>query len=194
MAEELERSDKLDAKRDFAPPPSSAASRPDLDESSTLDQIADLAKTQATDATEAFRQGRLMEDAERDETATSEDKLIALLCYWSQIVMPFVMPVIVLLSESGKRRAFQRHHAVQSLGLTGAVIGLFLLGSMGIIALNIILPPIGFLVGILALCLSPIAYFMVLTAYLFYGWQSNKGKLFSIPVLSQFLRQNGWLS
>lgn len=165
----------------------------DFDEPPTFEHLAEAAKHQATDAADALRQGRLMEDAESDLNATSEDRLIALLCYWSQILMPVVMPVIVLLSESGKRRPFQRHHAAQSLGLTGTFIGLLLATFLGVAVVGAILPPIGFLFGLIALCLSPIAYFMAITAYVFYGWQSNKGKRFSIPILSKFLRRKGWM-
>ena len=43
-----------------------------------------------------------------EEVVGSDDRLIALLCYISQILIPVVMPVIVLLSESSKRRSFQR--------------------------------------------------------------------------------------
>ena len=153
----------------------------------SLEELAEVVKAQASDAAEALRQGKFIESAETDLTANSDDRLIALLCYWTQIVMPLVMPIIVLLSESSKRRPFQRHHAMQSLGLTGAIIGLLVVTSL-------IIPFIGFVVGLLALlCLAPIAYIMIVTAYVFYGWQAHKGKRFSIPILSRFLRNQGWM-
>lgn len=162
------------------------------DDNTAFESIIEAAKPQGMDIQGALSQGRIMEDEETDLTATSDDRLIALLCYWSQLVMPLIMPIIVLLSESGKRRPFQRHHAMQSLGLTGAAIGLAVIATVGIGMLQVI-PILGFVVAMLALCLSPIAYFMLVIAYVIYGWQANKGKRFSIPILSRFLRTQGWL-
>lgn len=159
---------------------------------SAFESVIEAAKPHGLDVSGALNQGRIMEDEETDLTATSDDRLIALLCYWSQLVMPLIMPIIVLLSESGKRRPFQRHHAMQSLGLTGAVISLTIIATVGIGMLQVI-PILGFVVAMLALCLSPIAYFMLVIAYVIYGWQANKGKRFSIPFLSRFLRNQGWL-
>lgn len=156
---------------------------------SAFESMADSARTHAADV---FRRGTMMEDAHTDGEASGDDRLIALLCYWSQIVMPLVMPVIVLLSESGKRRPFQRHHAMQSLGLVGAFIALAVAVVIGAGVLQVV-PVVGFLVGVAAICLSPIAYFMGVIALLMYGWQAHKGKRFAIPGLTGFLREQGWL-
>lgn len=192
MSDELQKSEDAKRRREYAPDLDEQRS-PDFEETSTFEHLAQSAKEQASDAAEALRQGGLMEDAQADLTATSEDRLIALLCYWSQILLPAVLPVIVLLSESGKRRPFQRHHAAQSLALTAACMGLIVAVFFVTAMVGAILPPVGFLLGLAAFCLSPIAYFMAITAYVFYGWQSNKGKRFSIPILSNFLRQKGWM-
>lgn len=81
---------------------------------------------------------------------------------------------------------------MQSLALTGAAFGLLVITMIGIGMLQVI-PILGFVVAMLALCLSPIAYFMLVIAYIIYGWQAHKGKRFSIPLLSRFLRSQGWL-
>ena len=68
-----------------------------------------------SEAADAFRRGEIMQNSEIDVLADSDDRLIALLSYATQIVIPVIMPIIVLLSESSKKRPFQRYHAVQSL-------------------------------------------------------------------------------
>lgn len=200
LTEEMQKSDAENRTSKLAPhasppePPTALSvnlSR-EAEESLAFEQVLDAPQARATDEHEKGRYVHIMEDTEADLSATSDDRLIALLCYWSQLVMPIVMPLIVLLSESGKRRHFQRHHAIQSLSLTGAIIGLSIVVTMGIGMLQII-PIFGFVIAMIALCLSPIAYFMIVIAYVFYGWQANKGKRFSIPLLSRFLRSQGWL-
>jgi uncharacterized membrane protein len=102
------------------------------------------------------------------------------------------MPVIVLLSESSKKRPFQRYHAVQSLALAllfGAVMVTLGVGSM----IAWIVPLIGWLVGILMACLIPIIWSMGVIAMLYYGYQAYQGKRFAIPGLTSFLRDQGWL-
>ncbi len=42
---------------------------------------------------------------------TDNDKLMALLAY----ALPFIVSIVILLTESGKTRPFQRYHAVSSL-------------------------------------------------------------------------------
>ena len=156
-------------------------------------RMADAAREQATQAAEAFRKGEFMHDASLDAEASADDRLIALLSYATQVVIPLVMPVIVLLSESSKKRPFQRYHAVQSLalallfGLIAITVGI---GSM--IAWAV--PLIGWLVGILMMCLMPIGWAMAVVALLYYGYQAYQGKRFAIPGLTSFLRDQGWLT
>ena len=133
-----------------------------------------------------------MHNAITDAEANADDRLIALLSYVTQIVIPLVMPVIVLLSESSKLRPFQRYHAVQSLALTCLFIAVSVAVGIGTAILQVI-PVVGFLVGFLVLCLSPIAYFMAVIALLYYGYQAYQGKRFAIPGLTGFLRDQGWI-
>jgi uncharacterized membrane protein len=157
-----------------------------------VERIADSAREQATHAAEAFRKGEFLHDANVDISASPDDRLIALLSYATQIMVPLVMPVIVLLSESSKKRPFQRYHAVQSLalalffGLAGVLIGIASLVVM-------VVPLVGWLVGVLLMCLIPIGWAMAVIAMLYYGYQAYQGKRFAIPGLTSFLRDQGWL-
>lgn len=160
---------------------------------SAVERAAGAAREQATVAAEAFRRGEFMHDATVDPDANRDDRLIALLSYITQIIVPAVMPVIVLLSASSKHRPFQRYHAVQSLAL---MVLLVIFGVAALIGVSIIsvVPVIGQLVALLAFCLSPIVYLMAVIAFLYYGYQSYQGKRFSIPGLTSILRDQGWIS
>ena len=133
------------------------------DTGTAAERFVGVAREQATQAADALRKGEFMRDTIVDEEASSDDRLIALLCYITQILIPVVMPVIVLLSESSKRRSFQRYHAVQSLALSVLfmAIGAAVIFGTGFLT---ILPIIGWIfsvVGFLLLCLAPIAVIMV---------------------------------
>jgi hypothetical protein len=100
-------------------------------EQTPVERIASSAYAQAGEAADAFRRGELMQHAEVDQLADSDDRLIALLSYVTQLLLPVIMPIIVLLSESSKKRPFQRYHAVQSLALTLVFWGIFLMATSG---------------------------------------------------------------
>ena len=150
------------------------------------------AAERATAAADALRRGEFMRDAAVDPEADSDDRLIALLCYVTQMVIPLVMPVLVLLSESSKKRPFQRFHAVQSLALVSLFVLVSLLVTIGTAIISII-PVVGWLIGLTVLCLSPIAVLMGYFAVGYYGFQSYLGKRFGIPGLTSFLKDQGWL-
>ena len=124
--------------------------------------------------------------------ADHDDRLIALLCYVTQVLIPLVMPVIVLLSASSKKRPFQRFHAVQSLALSLTFILFGLLMGIGstIIAL---VPVIGWLVVSVVFCLSPLLALMGFLALAYYGYQAYQGKRFAIPGLTSFLQDQNWI-
>ena len=162
------------------------------DAPSPAERAAFNAREQATVAADALRRGEFMRDAAVDPEADSDDKLIALLCYVTQMVIPLVMPVLVLMSESSKKRPFQRFHAVQSLALVSLFVLLSLLITVGTAIISII-PVVGWLIGLAVLCLSPIAVLMGYFAVGYYGFQSYQGKRFGIPGLTTFLKDQGWL-
>lgn len=161
----------------------------------TAERFVGVAREQATQAADALRKGEFMRDSILDEEASSDDRLIALLSYVTQILIPIVMPVIVLLSESSKQRPFQRYHAVQSLALAIVFMALGAAVTFGTAFLTVV-PIIGWIfsiMGVLLLCLAPIGVIMVWMALGFYGYQAYQGKRFAIPGLTSFLRDQGWL-
>lgn len=157
-----------------------------------IGRMADSAREQAGVAADAFRRGEFMHDATVDVEANQDDKLIALLSYVTQIIIPLIMPIIVLLSESSKKRPFQRYHAVQSLALMLLFIAIAAAATIGTGIIQVI-PLIGQLVALLMLCLMPVAWFMAVIALLYYGYQAFQGKRFSIPGLTSMLRDQGWI-
>jgi uncharacterized membrane protein len=151
-------------------------------------RMADAAGRQMNEAADALRRGELMRDAVVDPAADSDDKLVAMLSY----VVPVLLPAIVLLSESSKKRPFQRYHAVQSLGLAAflTVIG-FAVAIVSSILMAI--PVVGFLVGVAMFCLTPIAFLAATIAFFYYGYQAYQGRRFTIPAVTSFLANQGWI-
>jgi len=154
--------------------------------------IFEKAASTAGTAADSLRRGELMGDAAVDPEASSDDRLIALLSYASQIFIPLIMPLIVLISESSKKRPFQRYHAVQSLALSLAFMAIFAAAGVGAAIVSFV-PIIGWLVGIAIFCLTPIAYMMAVVAMIYYGYQAYQGKRFAIPGLTTFLKDQGWI-
>jgi uncharacterized membrane protein len=159
---------------------------------SPAERMASSARMQAGAAAGAFRRGELMGEVAIDESANGDDRLIALLSYATQILIPFVMPALVLLSESSKKRPYQRFHAVQSLALVSVLIVLAIFVAVSTAVISIV-PVIGWLAAILVGCLSPIAVLMAWFALVYYGYQAYQGKRFAIPGLTSFLRDQGWV-
>jgi len=161
-------------------------------EPSPAEQFADSARTQAGEAADALRRGELMHSAAIDIGADGDDRLIALLCYVTQVLIPLVMPVLVLLSASSKKRPFQRFHAVQSLALSLTFILFGLLMGVGSLLFTLV-PIIGWLVVSVVFCLSPLLALMGFMALAYYGYQAYQGKRFSIPGLTSFLQDQNWI-
>ncbi|MBL8055161.1 MAG: DUF4870 domain-containing protein [Anaerolineales bacterium] len=101
---------------------------------------------------------------------TSDDKLWALLAY----VLSPIVPVILLIWEEKKNRPFIRSHNVQALvlGLAAAVIS----SVVGGVTLGI-----GCCIGIL-----PWIY------QIYCGVQAYGGKSVTIPVITDFVKNQGW--
>jgi len=161
-------------------------------EPSPAEQFADSARTQAGEAADALRRGELMHSAAIDIGADGDDRLIALLCYVTQVLIPLVMPVLVLLSASSKKRPFQRFHAVQSLALSLTFILFGLLMGVGSLLFTLV-PIIGWLVVSVVFCLSPLLALMGFMALAYYGYQAYQGKRFAIPGLTSFLQDQNWI-
>jgi uncharacterized membrane protein len=165
---------------------------PPVFEPTAAEKIAGGAYQHSAEAADALRRGELVQASSIDPDASSDDRLIALLSYVTQIIIPVIMPVIVLLSESSNKRPFQRYHAVQSLAFAVVFWSLMVMVGVGTAVLQII-PLVGVLVGIMTFCLTPIAWFASTLLLLYYGLQAYKGRRFAIPGLSSFLQDQGWL-
>ena len=99
---------------------------------------------------------------------TPDDKLWAALAY---VFTPLV-PIIILLLEDKKKRPFIQAHNVQAL-----VFG---------IAWNVIVVPI---LGTVTLGCG----FILVLFPLYYGYQAYQGKQITIPVITNFVKNQGWV-
>nr|MBP6440007.1 hypothetical protein [Caldilineaceae bacterium] len=100
-------------------------------EPTAAEKIAGGAYQHSAEAADALRRGELMQYSSIDPEANSDDRLIALLSYVTQIIIPVIMPLIVLLSESSNKRPFQRYHAVQSLAFAAVFWSLMVMVGVG---------------------------------------------------------------
>ena len=103
-----------------------------------------------------------------DPSVTSDDKLWAALAY---LFSPFV-PIIILLLDDKKERPFIKAHNAQSL-----VFGIVFWGITSVLSFVII-----------GLCLVPIG----LLLEIFWAYQAYQGKMINIPVVSDFVKNQGW--
>ena len=102
------------------------------------------------------------------EEITSDDKLWAALAY---IFSP-VIPIIILLLEDKKNRPFLKEHNMQALVL-GVVLWIIN------VALSFVI--IGICTGLLTFALM-----------IFYGYKAYQGETIEIPVVTNFVKNQGW--
>jgi uncharacterized protein len=98
--------------------------------------------------------------------ATSDDRLWAALAY---VFAPLV-PIIIMLMEDKKNRPFIRAHNAQAL-------------VMGVVM--VVLVPI--IAGVTLGCGSVVWFIM-----LFWAYKAYKGEMVTIPVVTDFVRNQGW--
>lgn len=105
---------------------------------------------------------------------SSDDRLWAALAY---LFSPF-SPIIILLLDDRKDRPFIREHNVQALAYG---IFLYMLWSMiGVLTL-----------GIIGLCLIPVG--LAASIYLlFLAYKAFQGESIVIPVITDFVKNQGW--
>jgi uncharacterized membrane protein len=113
---------------------------------------------------------------------TDNDKLMALLAY----IFAVIVPVIILLAEDMKDRPFQRYHAIQSLGLSAVSLVYEIVACVVFTLLTAVTG------GILGICLWFLFLLPVVPAII-YAIQAYQGKWLEIPVLTDFMKQQGWL-
>jgi len=124
----------------------------------------------------------MAEEKAPPEEITENDKLMAAISY----VFVVIVSLIILLSENLKDRPYQRYHAITSLALAvvyiiyEAVISLFYCGATVITG------------GILGLCLW-IVFFVPFIPALYYAYLAYQGQYFEIPVLTDFIKNQGWV-
>ena len=101
---------------------------------------------------------------------TSDDKL------WSALGYPIpLISIIVLLMEEKKNRPFIKFHAVQSL------------------IFNVVLYILIFLVSAVTLGFGAICAPLLWLVVLWPAWDSYQGKYTEIPVLTNFMKGQGWV-
>ena len=99
---------------------------------------------------------------------TSDDKLWAALAY---VFTPLV-PIILLLMEDKKNRAFIRAHNAQAL-------------AWGVVFYVVVTITSFFIVG---LCILPLGFLL----QLYWAYKAYQGELVNIPVITDFCKKQGW--
>jgi uncharacterized membrane protein len=97
---------------------------------------------------------------------SDDDKLWMLLAY---IFSPLV-PIILMLMEDKKNRPFIRAHNAQAL-------------VWGVLA---------FIASVLTSFLCGILGLIMWIAAIYWGWQAYQGQMVTIPVITDFVKQQGW--
>jgi uncharacterized membrane protein len=120
------------------------------------------------------------EDPHGSQELTDDDRRKSLLCY----LAPVPIAPIVLLSESGGTRVFQRYHAIQSLGL-GAV-WLCLLAFLACVA-----EAMTSITGIGGLYVLPV--YGLPWVLLYFAIKAYQGEYTRIPLVTDFMIRQGWI-
>jgi uncharacterized membrane protein len=119
---------------------------------------------------------------------TDNDKLIAALSY---IFWPAA--VFVLISESNKKRPYQRYHAVQSLGFVAAAVVVYMVFGCLYLMITVIASAIADALGTLIACLAIPIWFIPLALALWFAYRAYQGEQFEIPFVTAFMKGQGWL-
>jgi len=117
---------------------------------------------------------------------TDNDRLMAALAYASQVVVPVLVPAVMLLAEESKERAFQKYHAIQSLGFLVAAIIYQVLAAIVYCGLAAVTG------GCLA-CVLWVIFLVPVAPAFYYAYQAYQGYYFKIPFLTDFLVNSKWL-
>jgi uncharacterized membrane protein len=101
---------------------------------------------------------------------TDNDKLMAALSYPIPIVA-----IVILVSETNKVRPFQKFHAVQAL------------------AFWVVLIVVGIVLSIVTLGIGSLCFPVLWLVSLWPAYQSYQGQYMEIPVITDFIRNQGWV-
>ncbi len=105
------------------------------------------------------------------EGATSDDRMWGLLAY---LLTP-VIPIVILLMEDKKSRPFLKAHNMQALIL--GVAEYIVVAILSAISLGL---------------LGCVAFVAIVVINVLYAVKANRGEIFEIPVITNFVRQQGW--
>lgn len=158
-----------------------APEQPKAEVGEKAQEVAAAAAAKAQEVVKGIAKGTWV-----DTEANENDRLMAALAYASQIIIPVIVPLIMLLSEANRNRPFQRYHAAQSLGFLVAV---FIYEIVAFIVYTI-LTIVTF--GCLGLILW-VLFFLPIIPALYYAYLAYQGKRFDIPLVTDFMRQQKWL-
>ncbi len=117
---------------------------------------------------------------------TENAKLLSGLSWVSQLLLPAILPIILLLTDESKRSAFVKHHAVQSLAMVAVTIVYEIAATIVYAILTAISA------GLLG-CILWIIFLVPIVPFVYYGIQAFQGKYVEIPWVTEFLKKNNWL-
>jgi len=120
------------------------------------------------------------------DDVTSDDRLMAALAWVTMAILQLpIVSVVLLLAEGNKDRPFQRYHAVTSIVFWVVAIGYEILAGIAYAILGLVTLTFGYF------CLWPL-FFLPHVVALYYAFQAYNGKPVEIPVISEFVRKQGW--
>ncbi len=119
------------------------------------------------------------------ENVSENERLLGGLCYVSQILIPVLLPVILLLTDEAKRSRFARYHAVHSLALLAVAVVYDLLALFVFLLAMLIWG--GFV------CVAWVLFLPPLVAFIYYGWRAFTGHAPVVPWVSEILQRNNLL-
>ena len=101
---------------------------------------------------------------------TSDDKLWAALCY----VFAPLLGIVALLMEDKKARPYVKFNAVQSIAASIAFI------------------VVATIVSVVTLGIGGLCFPLLWLVFLYWAYQAYQGQDVKIPVVSDFIRNQGW--
>lgn len=116
-----------------------------------------------------------------------DNNVAAMLSYVPFCLVNVIASVVFLASEPKSNR-FLRYHAIQSLGLNVGYLAVGILCAVSSFIFSVI-PFLGFLAVVTSLIWG-LATLIYVVGNLYMMYAAYKGKMISIPVISQFADQN----
>lgn len=116
---------------------------------------------------------------------SDNEKMLAGLSYASQIIIPALLPVILLVSGDTKHSRFLRYHAIQSIALLIVSLLYYLVAALVYVLASALAPCL--------VCVLWIVFLPPAGAMLYYGLGGFRGEYVDIPYLTRFLKDNNWL-